>query len=142
MMVPRACRAGADAPLGAIKYGTLHATSMRVAAPRHNGANQRVTEVTRGVAASARIGQVRDWGVEGGYRWKGVTRRQLQPGRWLPVETPSPTEPASPWVLQRLCPLGTGQTPITTEARTARAMDRHGILIRAYDMVSWPWVTG
>ena len=142
MMVPRACRADADAPLGVRKYGTLHATSMGVAAPRYHDANQRVTEVTRGMASSTRIGQVRDWGVEGGYRWKGVTRRHLQPGRWLPVETPSLTEPASPWVLQRKRPRGTGQPPITTEARTARAMDRHGILIRAYDMVSWPWVTG
>ena len=142
MVEPRARRADADAPLGARKYGTLHATSMGVAAPRHNGSNRRVTEVTRGMASSARIGQVRDWGVEGGNRREGVTRSQLRPGRWLPVETPSPTEPASPWVLQRLCPFGTCQPPITTEARTARAMDRHGILIRAYNMVSWPWVTG
>ena len=142
MVEPRARRADADAPLGARKYGTLHATSMGVAAPRHNDSNPRVTEVTRGMASSARIGQVRDWGVEGGYRREGVTRSQLQPGRWLPVESPSPTEPASPWVLQRLLPLSTGQPRITTEARTARAMDRHGILIRAYDMVPWPWVAG
>ena len=142
MVVPRACREDAVAPLGVRKYGTLHATSMGVAAPRHNDANQRVTEGTRGMASSARIGQVRVWGVEGGYRWKGVTLRHLQPGGWLPVETPSLTEPASPWVLQRPRPFGTGQPPITTEARTARAMDRHGILIRAYNMVSWPWVTG
>ena len=115
---------------------------MGVAAPRYHDANQRDTEVTRGMASSARIGQVHYWGAEGGYRWKGMARIQLQLGRWLPVETPSPTEPASPWVLQRLLPLSMGQPPITTEARTARAMGRHGILIRAYDMVSWPWVTG
>ena len=120
MVVPRACREDAVAPLGVRKYGTLHATSMGVAAPRHNDANQRVTEVTRGVASSARIGQVHDWGVEGGYRREGVTRSQLQPGRWLPVKTPSLTEPASPWVLQRPRPFGTGQPPITTEARAAR----------------------
>ena len=74
MVDPRACRAGADAPVGVRKYGTLHATSMGVAAPRYHDANQRVTEVTRGMASSTRIGQVRDWGVEGGYQWKGVTR--------------------------------------------------------------------
>ena len=142
MVGPRACRADADAPLGARKYGILHATSMGVAAPRRNDSNPRVAEVTRGMASSARFGQVHDWGVEGGYRREGVTRSQLRPGRWLPVGTPSPTEPASPWVLQRLLPLSTVQPPITTVARTTRAMDRHGVLIRAYDMVSWPWVTG